>query len=157
MNRTAAVEYLTGQYGSGANNLLALADVGLTDESGGLKEIIDDALLMMGTAYGDLATAQPGDAVGYRAALRYVALTRIIAGLNAKTQQGVVQAGTGISLDVREWIKRLMTQLALEKRTCELLDLLPDPDGTTGWSDLDFSGGLPRLSTDYLTPIPEGA
>lgn len=75
MNRADSASYLAGTLAQW------LTDAGLaaTDSAGALKEVIDDALLMTGTAYADLATATVADAdvFGYRKVLRYTGLLRI--------------------------------------------------------------------------------
>jgi hypothetical protein len=153
MNRAAAVTYLTGLYGSGANALLSLADMTGEDTTGNLKEPIDDALLLMGTAYDDLATATVTSTIpGYLAALRYTALRRIIAGLNAKSQQGVAQVGQGVSLDVREWIKRLQGELAAAAAEARQEGVAIGILDTSGmWPTGTFA--LTGINLDYLEPV----
>lgn len=151
MNRAAATDYLADLYGSGGNALLTLADIGLTDAVGGLKVIIDDAALLMGVSYDDLATADVSSVVAYRATLRYVALKRIIAALNAKSLMGVASVGQGVSIDVREWIKRLQGELAIAaaEARAEGVDL-PSADGTSSWPASGWA--LAGINLDYLEP-----
>ncbi len=150
MNRVAATTYLTGMYGTGANNLLALADIPATDTSGGLAQPIDDALLLAGVAYADLASGAPTETLAYRAALRYTTLKRIIAGLNAKSQMGVAQVGQGVSLDVRDWIKRLQGDLLIAAAEARAYGLNISIDGSSGWASLGDITGVPGWSLDYL-------
>lgn len=60
----------------GARLVTQLGDAGMSaaDSSGNLKEPIDDALRAMGYAEADLATAEPEDARGFIAMVRYHAL-----------------------------------------------------------------------------------
>lgn len=75
MTRADSLAYLAGTLAQW------LTDAGLasTDSAGALKEPIDDALLMTGTAYADLedATVADADIYGYRKVLRYTGLLRI--------------------------------------------------------------------------------
>jgi hypothetical protein len=155
VSRSAATTYLAGQYGAGANNLLALADIATTDTTGDLKEPIDDAAMLLGTSYTDLATASVGDtdAPAFFAALRYTALKRIISGLNAKSQQGVAQVGQGVSLDVRDWIKRLQGELMLAAGECMGYGLTVTTDGSSSWAAMGDIVGTPSWSLDYLEPV----
>jgi hypothetical protein len=73
--------------------------------------------------------------VALRTALRYYGLGRIIAGLNSKTQQGVVKVGE-ITLDVRAWIDRLTAEQGKEYRALVVLGFLPDPESLSGWAGL---------------------
>lgn len=75
MTRAAAATYVAGSF----SQLLTDAGMGNADEAGELAEVIDDALLMTGVAYGDLATATVADAdvLGFRKVLAYAALLRI--------------------------------------------------------------------------------
>lgn len=75
MDRSSSADYLAGTLAQ----LLTDAGLDATDDPGGLKEIIDDALLMTGTAYDELATATvaSADVLGYRAVLRFAGLLRI--------------------------------------------------------------------------------
>lgn len=88
MSRSDALAYLSGTLAQW------ITDAGLTaaDTTGNLKEPIDDALLMTGTAYADLATATVADddALGYRKVLKYTGLLRI---------QDAIGARVDISLD----------------------------------------------------------
>jgi len=82
MSRTDALTYLSGTLAQW------ISDAGLTaaDSSGNLKEPIDDALLMTGTAYADLATATVADvdAMGFRKVLKYTGLLRIQDAIGAR-------------------------------------------------------------------------
>jgi hypothetical protein len=155
VSRAQATTYLAGQYGSGANNLLALADIGATDTTGDLKEPIDDAALLLGTSFGDLTTVSIGDsdAPAYFAALRYTTLKRILDGLNAKSQQGVAQVGQGVSLDVRDWIKRIQSALALAAAECRSLGLNVTTTGSSSWAAIGALNGVPGWNLDYLQTV----
>lgn len=75
MSRSDAATYVASSF----SQLLTDAGMGNDDEAGELKEVIDDALLMTGAGYDDLATATvaSGDILGFRAVLKYTALLRI--------------------------------------------------------------------------------
>lgn len=154
LSRANAATYLAGNFGAGANNLLALADIAATDTTGDLKEIIDDAALLVGVSYADLATASVADADArkYLASLKYAGIRRIIHGLNAKSQMGVAAVGQGVSLDVREWMKRLQSDLLMAAAECRALGLTVPVDGKSGWSAMGTLTGGIGLSTDYLEP-----
>lgn len=108
LTRANAATYLVGQYGTGVDSLLVLANIGLTDVSGGLKEIIDDAFLGAGVAFPDLATATIADSdVGDGLALlRFVALRKILSNLNAAELRGDLKVGTlslsGLTANVKD-------------------------------------------------------
>lgn len=74
MSRADARDYLAGTL----TQLLADAGLPPVDAPGGLAEPIDEALLLTGTAYADLAAATVPDAavVGFRRVLRYTGLKR---------------------------------------------------------------------------------
>lgn len=112
--RANAVTYLTGQYGTGTQSYLTLASVGLTDASGGLKEPIDEAWLATGVAFTDLATATIPDAdvLDVLALLRYTALRRILAGLNAEEHRDL-QVGD-LKLSGYQLIEKVEAMLDLE-------------------------------------------
>jgi hypothetical protein len=70
MTRADAITYLAGKLG------VLLADAGIAPNAAGLGSVVDDALLLTGVAYADLATATVADAdvIGFRAVLIYQAL-----------------------------------------------------------------------------------
>jgi hypothetical protein len=75
MTRVDAAAYLAGQF----SQLLTEAGIGDDDESGELREPIDDAMLAMGVAFSDLTddTYELSNPFGFRAVLRLKALERI--------------------------------------------------------------------------------
>lgn len=72
MTRDDAIEYVADVLGP------LLTEAGISADSAGLGSVLDDALLLVGTAYGDLATAEidDSDVIGFRAVLRYSALLK---------------------------------------------------------------------------------
>lgn len=74
MTRAQSASYIAGTMAE----LLTDAGLGNEDVPGELGEVIDDALLMTGTAYDDLATAEVTDDIGgYRKVLRLCGLMRV--------------------------------------------------------------------------------
>lgn len=76
MNRSDAALYLNSQLGA------LFTDVGVDlgeDPATALADVIDDALLLTGVAYSDLADAEVSDAdvPGFRLVLRYVGLRAV--------------------------------------------------------------------------------
>jgi hypothetical protein len=76
MTRANARDFLAGVYAQ------QLTEAGLTaeDNAANLGPVIDEALLVLGTSYDDLATAEvaSADVQGYRALLRYFGLSRVL-------------------------------------------------------------------------------
>lgn len=74
MDREASANYLAGSLA----NWFTETGISATDDPGSLAEIIDDALLAIGTAYEDLAAAEViSEIAGYRKVLRYLGLLKI--------------------------------------------------------------------------------
>lgn len=76
VTRAAAITFL----GGALSQQLVESGLTATDDDANMKPVIDDALLSIGAAYADLATATAADAdaYGYRVLLRYYGLTRIL-------------------------------------------------------------------------------
>lgn len=152
MNRAAATTYLTTMYGASTSPYLVMAGIALTD-TGTLATVIDDALLALGTAYGDLATAAPSNVRGYRATLRYMALRTCWANLNQMALIGRVGAGGGVSVDSVDWrrgIPQQMTEAWADANANGVT--LPSPDGsdTDGWGGMDATLGSVGFGLNYL-------
>lgn len=104
MTRSDATSYLSGILAQ----LLTDAGLGTTDTAGALKEVIDDALLMTGVAYDDLATATvaSADVLGFRLVLTYAALLRID-GARGDRASSFSEGGVSASWNRDSWNKRL--------------------------------------------------
>jgi hypothetical protein len=83
MTRSDAIEYLAGRLRE------LLADTGITPDTAGLNDVVDESLLLMGVADDDLSTAQ---VFGYRRVLRWQALERFA---DAMTPRGNVSISAG--------------------------------------------------------------
>jgi hypothetical protein len=131
MNRAAAVQYLTNQFGASTESLITRMAIPTTDD-GAMAAIVDDALLALGVADGDLATGDPSNTLGYRATLRYMALRFAIANLNNTELLGTVASGTD-RISTEEWRRSLTAQL--QSAWAEAVGYgvsLPNPDGSDG-------------------------
>lgn len=104
MSRSDAATYVASSF----SQLLTDAGMGSDDETGELKEVIDDALLMTGVAYGDLATATVanGDILGFRAVLKYAALLRI-ADARGDRASNISEGGTSVAWNRSDFQKRI--------------------------------------------------
>ena len=104
LTRSDMAAYLAGSLAE----LLTDAGLGTDDSPGELKEPIDRALLMTGTAYADLATAtvSDADALGFLAVLEYAALLRIDAARGDRATS-LSAGGTSVSWARDAWGKRL--------------------------------------------------
>lgn len=111
LSRANAVTYLTGQYGTGADSFLVLANIGLTDVSGGLKEIIDDAFLAAGVTFSALAgaTIADTDVSDTLALLRFTALRKVYSSLNAPELRGDLKIGDIALSGLVDNVKDLLT------------------------------------------------
>ncbi len=134
MNRVAALAYLTAEFGSSTAPYLTLAGVTLAD-SGPVGGIIDSALLRLGTAYSDLATTEPTNALAYRATLRYEALVWCWHNVNDFPHAGKVGAGQGVSVDLTSWREEFAAKIELARRDAALNGVsLPSVTEDDGWS-----------------------
>jgi hypothetical protein len=97
MTRGRALTYLDGQFNTGPAPLQAEAGVSTIDDEPNYGAVIDDALLILGVPYDDLATAEvAADKVGdYRVLLRYYALTKFVDALGTRLTYNV--SGTGVT------------------------------------------------------------
>jgi hypothetical protein len=71
-------EWVATETGIRLATLLAEADLSASDETGELKEPIDDALRMLIYSEEELPTAEPEDAGGFLALVRYTTLLAIL-------------------------------------------------------------------------------
>lgn len=150
MNRQAALAYLTAEFGSSNAPYLTLAGVTLAD-SGPVGGIIDSALLRLGTVYSDLATAQPTNALAYRATLRYEALVWCWHNVNDFPHAGKVGAGQGVSVDLTDWRKEFGPKIELARKDAAANGVtLPPVGDDSGWGALDPTKGPVGFSLDYL-------
>lgn len=115
MNRAAALAYLTAEFGASTNPYLTLAGVTIEDD-GPVAGIIDTALLRLGTAYADLATAAPTNALAYRATLRYEALVWLWNNINDLPRSAKVGAGQGVSVDATYWRSEFAPKIELARK-----------------------------------------
>lgn len=151
MNRATATTYLVGSFGSGANNLLAAADIVPTDTSGGLTEPIDDALLLLGVGVDDLDTTEPTDALAYRACLRYTTLKRILAGLGAKVHMDV-EAGDGVSLKGSQLVAKVERLLAVAATEALAVGVVVGSGSGGSWAGIPNTGTPLGWGLDFLEP-----
>jgi hypothetical protein len=141
LTRAQAATHIAGTLGS----LFTLLGVGTADTAGQLKEPIDEALLAIGVAWGDLATASVADAdvPGFLAVLRVRALLRLqfaaVAG-NAKTEI----SGNDVTIKYADVGKRIDGLLTAALAGADAYGL-----------GLSNSWQVPgSVSTDYLEPAP---
>lgn len=134
MTRAAAAQYLAGTLAE----LLTDAGLGNDDASGELGEVIDDALLMVGTAYSGLATATVADAdvLGFRRVLTYAALLRIDQARGDRASS-FSEGGTSASWSRDGWSKRLEAAATAAK---------PFITGSGEW-------GSGTLTLDFIEPL----
>lgn len=107
VSRQAALSFLGGIYAQ----QIAEAGLVVVDDAANFGPAIDEALLTLGTAYDDLATAEveSSDVVGYRALLRYFGLSRI---LDAVLERVNVRLGDpNVSKDRRQYVENLQKRL----------------------------------------------
>lgn len=95
MTRGRALSYLDGQFNTGPAPLQGEAGVSTIDDEPNYGAVIDDALLTLGIAYDDLATADvAADKVGdYRVLLRYYALTKFVDAFGTRLTYNVSTGG----------------------------------------------------------------
>lgn len=148
LTRANAVSYLTGMYGSGDGNLLGQASIPTTDTVGGLKEPIDQAVLLVGGSYDALsADIETADVPTFLAALNYTTLRRILGGLNSLLTMDV-GAGEGVTLKGSQLIAKV--QKLLEVAAAELTGL-----GVNVGSGGAMWPGVTHYNMDYLEPMEE--
>lgn len=142
MSRADAASYLAASLAE------LLTDAGLDnlDESGDLAEPIDDALLLTGTAYGDLATATvaDADALGFRKVLRWTALARI---------REAVAHRVDVTLDGPNMSKRRSQIVGHLDRLTADAKAAADPYVTVTADGGAWS--LATISTDWIEPDTE--
>lgn len=154
MNRSAAIAYLTTEFGSSTAPYLALAGVELVD-SGPVGGIVDAALLRSGVAYADLPTATVDNALAFRAVLRYEALIWLWNNLNDLTRSAKVGAGQGITVDATAWRQELPAKIALARIDARAQGVdLPETSATNGWGALNPTAGRLGFGLDYLEQEP---
>jgi hypothetical protein len=145
MNRAAALAYLTSLYGSSQAPYLELAGVPLTDTADGVGVVIDEALLAIGTAYADLATAVPTAVMNYRAALRFYALDFAWSNINSPKFLDKAKAGD-VEIASVEWRKHL--KAARDEARDELISLGVIVVGNSWPAAGQF--GMLGINLDYL-------
>lgn len=141
MDRSAGLDYLKNQYGSGGSPLLDLAGLGvaLTD-TGPVKSMLDKAFLYAGTAYGDLATASVDNALKLMACIEYSAISWVLANINQLARVGVLGLGDGVSIDSREWRSKLLTQQAIARAEAIAQGAaIPTTDGVSYPQPINYS------------------
>lgn len=155
MNRAAALSFLVQEFGSSTAPYLTLAGVTLAD-SGPVAGIIDSALLRLGTAYSDLATAAPSNALAYRATLRYEALVWLWNNINDLPRAAKVGAGQGVSVDATKWRDEFAAKIELARKDASAngVDLPPVGDGDGGWAAMDPTLGPVGFGLNYLQQEP---
>ena len=154
MNRSQALAYLVSEFGASTNPYLTLAGVALTD-TGPVAGIIDSALLRLGTAYSDLATAEPTNTLGYRATLRYEALVWLWNNINDLPRSAKVGAGQGVSVDATNWRQEFAPKIELARKDAAANGVtLPAIGDESGWASLDPSLGPVGFGLNYLQQEP---
>jgi hypothetical protein len=139
MGRAESATYLA----SSLAELLSDAGLATTDTAGDLKEPIDDALLLTGTAYDDLATATVAgvDVIGYRKVLTYTALLRI---------RGAIAHRVDVALDGPTMSKRRSQAAQALDRLVAEAKAAAEPFIANGASGTWGSG---TITLDYLEPV----
>lgn len=136
ITRENAADYLAGMFAE----QLTDAGIGSTDVAGSLKEPIDAALRLTGTAQGDLATAtvDDADAIGFFAVLDFTMLTRL---------QRAIIARVDIQLDGPQMSKARSQAVKNIAAAVESAKKAADPYMITGeW-------GIGTIALDYLEPV----
>lgn len=137
MNRSDSVTYLSEQFGTIAAELGVTA----TDTTAGYKAPIDTALRLIGTAEGDIATADiTSDVTGYLAALDYTALLRF---------QRMYATRVDISIGEPAVDKKRSQSF---KNLAELLAQAKDAAIAAGVLDTANGWTVGRLNLDFLEP-----
>lgn len=152
MDRAAAVVYLTNEFGASTNPYLTLAGVTIAD-SGPVGGIIDSALLRLGTAYSDLATAEPANTLAYRAVLRYEALVWLWNNINDLPRSAKVGAGQGVSVDATNWRAEFAPKIELARKDAAANGVTLPPIGDeSAWPDPSL--GPVGFGLNYLQQEP---
>lgn len=137
MNRAAALTYLSETFATIASDLSVTA----TDDAAGYKTPIDAALRLIGTAEGDIATADiTSDVTGYLAALDYTALLRF---------QRMYATRVDISIGEPAVDKKRSQSF---KNLAELLAQAKDAAIAAGVLDTANGWTVGRLNLDFLEP-----
>lgn len=135
MDREASADYLAGSLA----NWFTETGIAATDDPGSLAEIIDDALLAIGTAYDDLATATVTDDIaGYRKVLRYMGLLKI---QSAYIRADVSLSTPGVSKRYGSVSDGLAKAIAAAKTEAD-----PFISTTGDW-------GFGAISLDFIEPL----
>ena len=137
MSRENAADYLAGTL----TQLLTDAGLAATDDPGALKEIIDDALLMVGTAYDDLATASVAnaDVLGFRKVLSYAGLLRVYDAILNRVDFNI--SSPGISKSRSQFVRQMENRIRFAREAAE-----PFIADSGQW-------GTGTISFDYLEPV----
>lgn len=139
LDRTAAAEYLAGKLGV----LFTDAGIPLTDSVGGLREPIDEALLMTGSDYATLTTATVTDAnaLGFFRVLRYTGLKQVYDAV--KNRVDIQLDGPQMSKNRSQFVRQLENSVEKARKEAEPFIV----DGVTG-----FSRGV--ITLDTIEPYP---
>ncbi len=135
MSREAAADYL----GNSLASWFTETGINPTDDPGSLAEIIDDALLAIGTDYDDLSTAVVSDDIaGYRKVLRYVALLKV--------QGSYLKADVSISTP------------GVSKRHGSVMEALANAvesakQDAAPWMTTSGKWGVGTISLDFIEPL----
>lgn len=137
MDRSAAADYLAGTLAQ----LLTDAGLDATDDPGALAEIIDDALLMVGTAYDDLATATvaSSDALGFRKVLSYAGLLRLYDAILNRVD--ITLSTPSVSKSRSQFVRQMENRIRFARDAAE-----PFIADSGQW-------GTGTISFDYLEPV----
>ena len=134
--RADALTYVTNSFAE----LISDVGLGLTDTAGAMKEVLDDALLLHGVDYDDLAspTIANADILGLRAILTYTLLNRCY---NAALHRvDITLDGPNMSKRRSQMVAQLKDRVAAAKEAAEEF-----------FSD-DGSFSLTTMDLDFLEP-----
>lgn len=139
MGRAESATYLA----SSLAELLSDAGLATTDTAGDLKEPIDDALLLTGTAYDDLATATVAgvDVVGYRKVLTYTGLRRVYDAVLNRVD--IALDGPTMSKNRSQFVRQMENRI---KRAYDEAEPFIANGASGTW-------GSGTITLDYLEPV----
>ena len=109
MTRTQAISYLNNRYSAYQLEAAVTPD----DTASGYKDVVDDSLLKLGTAYEDLDTAEVASefVLPYRALLRYYGLKLFDDRLGTRLSYNV--SGTGVDEKLGALVAQVRTAIAM--------------------------------------------
>lgn len=133
--------WVAGEVGRRLGTILTAATIAPTDDTGNLLEPIDDALRMLGYAEDDLATAEPDNALGFLALVKYTTLKAALVRLSQRFDLG----RAGVSLRLQQTVATLERMIAAaEKDVLSIYKVMP-----SGVADDEV--GVTWLNMGYLT------